>query len=162
MNLANWLGGSACVRLIQVLGHFLWQGAAIAAIAVLAANLLRRASAQVRYALLVAALLAMAACPPATFVLLPAAGGSAVEPTTSGPPGVAARAPPGSAAPGEAPTPRQPRAPVGQAAAGEHASDDAPAAGARHARSTGPRRRAGITTASPPAGRPHLIRTSPK
>ena len=84
MNPADWLDAGACVRLTRALGHFLWQGAAVAAAAMLAAALLRRASARARYALFVAALGTMAACPPVTFVLLPAGEGPAVVTAPAG------------------------------------------------------------------------------
>lgn len=59
-----------CVRLIETLIHFLWQGAAIALLTLVAAIALRRASANARYVLYVAALVLMAACLPATFTVL--------------------------------------------------------------------------------------------
>ena len=51
--------------------HFLWQGIAIAAIALMAAWVLRRASSSIRYWIYVAALTLMAICPPVTFMACP-------------------------------------------------------------------------------------------
>ena len=70
MGLPAWFDPAFCVRLTLTLGHFLWQGAAVFLLAVLAGRVLRRSSAQTRYGVFVIALLLMAACPPATFMLL--------------------------------------------------------------------------------------------
>ena len=59
-----------CVRLAVTLGHFVWQGTAIALVAFLVVALLRRASAGVRYGVLVVAMGVMALCMPVTFVLV--------------------------------------------------------------------------------------------
>ncbi|MCX6879652.1 MAG: efflux RND transporter permease subunit [Verrucomicrobia bacterium] len=52
-----------CWRVLLTLGHFLWQGAAIALTAAAAAWLLRRALARARYGVWTAALLLMTLCP---------------------------------------------------------------------------------------------------
>ena len=64
------LESTGAVRLSLALVHFLWQGCAIAGTAWLAGWLLQRSSAALRYWLQVAALLAMAACVPATFAVI--------------------------------------------------------------------------------------------
>ncbi len=71
MTLTSWLDPALSLRLILTLAHFLWQGAAIALIVALLTLSLRRASANARYWLSVAAILTMAACPIVTFSLLP-------------------------------------------------------------------------------------------
>lgn len=70
MNLFQLPDGSFCVRLAATMGHFLWQGAAVYVSVVLAGLLLRRASAQGRYAVFVGALVCMAASPLVTFMVL--------------------------------------------------------------------------------------------
>ena len=60
-----------CMRLILSLGHFIWQATVIALLAGLAALLLRGASAQLRYIVLVVALGLMLVSPLVTFMLLP-------------------------------------------------------------------------------------------
>src|SRR5690242_17044780 len=57
-------------RLGWVLLHFVWQGAAIAAVCAIAFAALRRASARLRYLIACSALLAMAACVPATWFVI--------------------------------------------------------------------------------------------
>jgi beta-lactamase regulating signal transducer with metallopeptidase domain len=57
--------------LAQALVHFLWQGCAVAAVYALVTRLLRPAAANTRYLAGVAALLLMAACLPATLLMLP-------------------------------------------------------------------------------------------
>ena len=65
-------------RLGWTLIHFLWQGAAITALYAVIRTLTRRSlSAQSRYALACLALAVMLAAPPVTFLLVPAATGSA-------------------------------------------------------------------------------------
>ena len=64
------VGAAWCDRVVLVLGHFLWQGALIAVVAMAAVYFLRKASARARYGVLCAALLGMAACPMATLGLL--------------------------------------------------------------------------------------------
>ena len=58
------------VRLAEMLGHFLWQGAAVAAAIFAAWPALARTSAAVRYRIFLSAMLVMAACPVVTFCLL--------------------------------------------------------------------------------------------
>lgn len=67
---AALLSSEFCLRLTQSLLHFLWQGLAIGLASWTFDRLMRRAPSQWRYAVSVAALLAMLACVPATFVLL--------------------------------------------------------------------------------------------
>jgi beta-lactamase regulating signal transducer with metallopeptidase domain/type II secretory pathway component GspD/PulD (secretin) len=66
-----WLGSGALVQLTWALLHFLWQGCAVAVVYAAVVRGLRRAPANARYVTGVAALLAMAACLPATLWLLP-------------------------------------------------------------------------------------------
>jgi beta-lactamase regulating signal transducer with metallopeptidase domain len=66
-------------RLGWVLLHFVWQGALIAALCALALAALRRSSANLRYMIACAALLAMAACLPATWFFEGQAAPVAVE-----------------------------------------------------------------------------------
>jgi beta-lactamase regulating signal transducer with metallopeptidase domain len=63
-------GADLSVRVALTLGHFLWQGAVLALVALGACAALRRASAAARHHVLLGALLVMAACPIVTFVLL--------------------------------------------------------------------------------------------
>ncbi|MGB6387650.1 MAG: M56 family metallopeptidase [Terriglobales bacterium] len=67
-SLMNWLSPSMMHSLGWALLHFLWQGAAVAALAAILMSLCRRAS--TRYALGVGALALMLAAPIATFFLL--------------------------------------------------------------------------------------------
>ena len=67
--LLTLLDQPAAERLGWTLLHFLWQGAAVAAVLLVALWLLRRRSAQARYAACCAALAAMAGLPVATFLL---------------------------------------------------------------------------------------------
>jgi len=62
------------VRLLLALGHFVWQGLAIAVVAGLVSLLLRRGRPEYRYALQLAALAGMALCVPVTFVVLDGEG----------------------------------------------------------------------------------------
>ncbi|MCP4250903.1 MAG: hypothetical protein GY778_28025, partial [bacterium] len=64
------LGTAFCVRLSETLGHFLWQGAAIALLVAAADARLRGARARVRYMVFVAAIGLIAACPPVTVAIL--------------------------------------------------------------------------------------------
>lgn len=66
-----WLGSGTLVQLTWALINFLWQGCAIAIVYAVFARAMRRAPANARYIGGVAALLAMAACLPATLWLLP-------------------------------------------------------------------------------------------
>jgi beta-lactamase regulating signal transducer with metallopeptidase domain len=61
------LNGEFCLRLTLTLLHFLWQGVAIALLAAGVGAALRRAGAAARYWVFVAALGAMALCPPITY-----------------------------------------------------------------------------------------------
>ncbi len=79
MNLPTVIDTAFSARLILTLAHFLWQGTIIFLLVVLMALLLRRASANARYGVFVAALLLMAACPPLTFLLV---GNSGQMPAT--------------------------------------------------------------------------------
>src|SRR5271170_3796775 len=67
-SLTNWLSPSAMHSLGWTLLHFLWQGAAIAALAAVLMTLCRRAS--TRYVLAVGALVLMLAAPMGTFFFL--------------------------------------------------------------------------------------------
>ena len=62
MNLFASVQTAFCVRLMETLMHFLWQGVAIGLLAVLAATVIRGASSRARYGVYVVALLLMAAC----------------------------------------------------------------------------------------------------
>jgi beta-lactamase regulating signal transducer with metallopeptidase domain/type II secretory pathway component GspD/PulD (secretin) len=76
--------GGFFVPLTLALGHFLWQGCAIAVVYAVAVRLFRRASANVRYCAGVATLSAMAASLPTTLWLLsPTETASATSNTTS-------------------------------------------------------------------------------
>ena len=75
MSWSSFIDSAFCVQLILTLAHFLWQATVIALVAGTAVILLRRATAQLRYVVLLVALVLMAASPVMTFVLLP-------EPTT--------------------------------------------------------------------------------
>jgi beta-lactamase regulating signal transducer with metallopeptidase domain len=66
--LVNWLAPETLRLLAQALLHFLWQGAALAALAYMVMSLCRSASA--RYAIGVATLLLMVAAPIGTFLVL--------------------------------------------------------------------------------------------
>ncbi|UCC67016.1 MAG: M56 family metallopeptidase, partial [Armatimonadota bacterium] len=74
------IGDPAALRLGFALVHFVWQGAALAFIAVLLLAVLRKASASVRYLGLLLVFAAMAACPVVTFAL---AGGAPAPIVTS-------------------------------------------------------------------------------
>jgi HEAT repeat protein/beta-lactamase regulating signal transducer with metallopeptidase domain len=63
-------------RFVMTLAHFLWQGAAIGLAVFVLGIVLRRASSRLRYGVFVAALLAMALCPPLTYSLLGLGTGS--------------------------------------------------------------------------------------
>ncbi len=70
MNFTSFLDPSLSIRLLLALGHFLWQGLAVALVAGAVITVLRRASAQARYGVLVVALAAMFVCPLVTFCLV--------------------------------------------------------------------------------------------
>jgi len=69
--IATLLHHPAVLRLSLVLLHFLWQGAALAALALAALLALRRAKPAARYLALLVVLAAMVAAPVATFLVLP-------------------------------------------------------------------------------------------
>jgi len=98
-------GGEFSAQLVLALGHFLWQGAAIAAVAFLIAPLAGR-SPRARYAIYLCALGVMTAAPIATFLLL------------AGPPPVAAASHVRSAISADATSgPQQPSRPAEEAPA---------------------------------------------
>ena len=72
MNFEQWYlaGDAASVRWLWTMAHFLWQGLAVALVVFTATWLLRRASAALRYAVLLGGLAAMVLCPVVTFCLL--------------------------------------------------------------------------------------------
>ncbi len=70
--LERLLENPAAERLALVHLHFLWQGLIVAGLAVLLLATLRRSSASTRYLWLVAVFAVLAACPLATFALMPA------------------------------------------------------------------------------------------
>jgi len=88
MNLFAFFETAICVRLTKTLVHFLWQGMAIAVLALVGAALLRRSSSRARYGAYVIALLLMAASLPLTFWMAghPAgpSSGEITEPISSG------------------------------------------------------------------------------
>ncbi|HZN65664.1 MAG TPA: M56 family metallopeptidase [Tepidisphaeraceae bacterium] len=88
------LSCAAAERLGLTLVHFGWQGAVIAAVLAVALRLMRRSPAGARYALCCAAIGAMAATPPATFWLLPAATSGPAETRDAAGPGNTLAAPP--------------------------------------------------------------------
>ncbi len=70
MNPFPWIDESFSLKLVVTLIHFVWQGAAVGLIVVVAGWLLKRAAAQVRYSLNVAAMLLMVVCLPVTFAFV--------------------------------------------------------------------------------------------
>ncbi|MDB5172148.1 MAG: blaR1 8 [Phycisphaerales bacterium] len=78
MTLQYLLSAAFSLRLVETLGHFLWQGTVVALMVLTAWPLLRRASSRGRYGILLAALGVMAACPPVTFILLRGVGEASV------------------------------------------------------------------------------------
>ena len=72
MNAETMWHSALCARLVLTLGHFLYQAAAVALAAFVAAAVWRGASARLRYGLFAAALAATAACPLVTFWLVEA------------------------------------------------------------------------------------------
>src|SRR5688572_26332790 len=70
MTLEGWLDGHIVRALGWTLVHFLWQGAAAAALLAVVGGLVSRRSANARYALGVATLALMAALPLLTFLTL--------------------------------------------------------------------------------------------
>jgi len=70
MNPTLWLSDPLWLRLGLTLGHFLWQGAAVALVLALVLRFCRRHSPQTRYLAGTAALAVLAVCPLATFSYL--------------------------------------------------------------------------------------------
>ena len=70
MNTCPWFDDSLALRLVQALLHFLWQGCAVALVAMTVGTTLKRGSAHLRYSFYVAAMLVMVVCLPVTFTLL--------------------------------------------------------------------------------------------
>jgi len=70
MNASTLLSPELSERFVLTLAHFLWQGAAIGVAVFLLGFILRRASSRLRYGVYLAALLAMALCPLATYALI--------------------------------------------------------------------------------------------
>jgi len=77
MTAIEFMSGPAWQRVGWTLLHFVWQGAAVAALASLAVGLLRLRHGPGRYAAYLAALVGMAVCPALTFFALPAPAVSA-------------------------------------------------------------------------------------
>jgi len=71
MEVARLVASPVVLRLSLALLHFLWQGLALSSLVALGLLALRRARPGARYALLLAALLLMLACPVVTFFALP-------------------------------------------------------------------------------------------
>lgn len=69
MSLAAIYATTICIQLARILGHFVWQAAALALLAVAADRLLRRAPVRVRHGVFGFLFMVLAACPVATFVL---------------------------------------------------------------------------------------------
>src|SRR5262245_62168025 len=69
-DVAALLSPDVCIRLTQSLVHFLWQGFSIGLAVWVVDRLSARASSRFRYAASVAAMLAMLACVPATYISL--------------------------------------------------------------------------------------------
>lgn len=78
---STWAHSPALLRLGSALLHFLWQGALLAAVALLMLLALRRATPRLRYAALLTVFLAMASCPVITYWLLPTDAPPAVSRT---------------------------------------------------------------------------------
>ena len=69
MNIQSVLDLDLCVRVLALLGHFVWQGAALGIAAALVSLALKRKSAALRHNLYLTILCAMALCPVVTFVI---------------------------------------------------------------------------------------------
>ena len=69
MTLETIFNPEFCVRLTWTLLHFLWQGVAVALLALVTNALLRCMGAAVRYWVFVVALAIMVLCPPITFLV---------------------------------------------------------------------------------------------
>jgi beta-lactamase regulating signal transducer with metallopeptidase domain/WD40 repeat protein len=84
MNTLSWLvDESFSTRLTLVLLHFLWQGCCIGLVVWIGGALLAGAAARLRYSVNVAALIAMAACLPVTFLWVGNPAGDATLPRSS-------------------------------------------------------------------------------
>ena len=70
MTAADCLSGPGPLRLALTLVHFLWQGLAVAALTALAVRAMALRAGPPRYAAYLTALLALAACPVVTFLLV--------------------------------------------------------------------------------------------
>lgn len=70
MDLLTWFDESFPLRFALTLLHFLWQGCAVMLLVVIAGWMLRRASAEWRYLINLAAMLMMVTCLPVTFALV--------------------------------------------------------------------------------------------
>lgn len=68
-NVEQWSSSPGALRLGSALLHFIWQGAALGLLAFIVLALLHRARPQIRYAALLAILVAMVTCPTATFLI---------------------------------------------------------------------------------------------
>jgi len=88
MNPTQWLHTPLVARLVETLGHFLWQAAAVAVVVLTVTWALRRTSAHVRYLALLTGLLVMISCPVVTFCLLETPP-TPIEPTTVAAPSTA-------------------------------------------------------------------------
>lgn len=76
MNKLLLLDDSFSLRFVQTLLHFLWQGTAIAVVAFALDRMLQRGTARTKYALHVAAMLAMVSCLPLTFAFIDTPAGN--------------------------------------------------------------------------------------
>ena len=81
----EFASGPAWQRVGWTLLHFVWQGAAVAALASLAVGLLRLGHGRGRHAVYLAALGAMALCPVLTFLALPAPAAAVEEAVAEAP-----------------------------------------------------------------------------
>ncbi len=87
MNLWQPPDAALCTRLTLTLGHFLWQGLAVAMLGWAANRALRRSSPQARYLVCLGGLAVMALCLPATFLVVSGqrGAGTAVKETAGEP-----------------------------------------------------------------------------
>jgi hypothetical protein len=70
MNVREMMSSPACMRLVVTLLHFVWQGLAIALVAIVAAKAFGRRSSRIRYGLHVAALFAMVVAVVVTYAVV--------------------------------------------------------------------------------------------
>lgn len=68
MSFSDCFDATLCVRLMQTLGHFIWQGASVFLFLWLGMFLMRRSSPNARYFVSLSALLLMVLCPAVTFI----------------------------------------------------------------------------------------------